>query len=147
MSSHTVYAGTRVLVGLLTAAVIAGCASSNVSTETAPPVPQDRIFASALTEWHEGTVPVVFKRDTFPGHWYLISVFVNGQQVARIGNGEKLVINLPPGRYVFGVAPRYNEGVPDREIAVTVTEQYHPVLRLSLVAVGYGGWKITESSN
>ncbi len=136
----------QLLSGLVVVLAVAGCASTNVITDTAAPVPADRIYATALSEATPGTVPVVFKRDTFPGHYYLMSVFVDGKQVARIGSGEKLVVNLAPGRYVFGVAATSVDNAPDREIAVTVTEQYHPILRLSLVAVGWGGWKITEAS-
>lgn len=91
---------------------------------------------------------MVFKRDTFgPLHAaYTIGVYVDGRHVANIGSGEKLTIHLPPGRHVFGVGSRADDGGPQREIAVNISDQYHPVLRLSLVAVGYGGWKITEAS-
>ncbi|GJH04626.1 hypothetical protein [Paraburkholderia terrae] len=137
----------KTLCASLVALTLVACASTNVSTADAPEIPNDHVIDKSLTNVSAGTLPVTFKRDTFgPAHaLYRVKVFVDGRAVANIGSGEKLTTHLPAGRHVFGVG-RSNSSVPEREIAVTVSEQYQPVLRLSLVADGWGGWKITESS-
>ena len=145
---RTITSLTTLLV--LGVSVTAGCASNNVTTETAAPVAKERIYASALTEEKPGTVPVLIKRDNRAALiTRAIGVFVDGINIAKIDNGEKLIVNLEPGRYLFGVGSDYDAEVPAREIAVSVTEQHKSILRVYTDIVPLMGltFQITESSN
>jgi len=136
------------LVTLLLACTLVACASNNVITADAPEMPLSDVKVQELLVPVTGSVRVIFRRDTFgPAHaLYSLGVFVDGRHIANIGSGEKLTIYLPPGRHIFGVGRRFDDAVPEREIAVTISDQYQPILRLGLVAAGWGGWKITEAS-
>ncbi|MFM0631529.1 hypothetical protein [Paraburkholderia xenovorans] len=88
---------------------------------------------------------MVFERDTMHGHVYNIGAYIDGMCVANIGDGEALTVDLPERYHRFGVGQRNGKGALASEIDGSVMPNERLVMRLCLVALGYGGWKITQT--
>ena len=117
--------------------VLAGCA-------IAPP----RYLAPQVEHSSPDTQVVSIERAKWLGNSSVpLYVFVDGEKVASLGGGQVINLHLPLGRRIIGVGfavGDYPGGKADRSIAVDVTKDHAPILRATMAAMGYGGWKITQ---
>ena len=83
-------------------AAISGCATTEVSSDRARPVPAARVFAPQLTEPDPAKAHVVIKRDEgLLGSPMTIHLFANADTVADIEPGELINLYLKPGRQIL----------------------------------------------
>jgi hypothetical protein len=96
------------VIGLLF--VLAGCATTPTPTNSAKPVPNERVLESAL--FHRNSpkdVEVIVKRDQgLNGALNDTILTVDGKEVAKLQPGEIARLYLPSGRYLLGVVPSSN---------------------------------------
>lgn len=120
---------------LLAAALLAGCAS-------VPATYLDPSMARATAETHVVTIEC---HSPFPGGAPLV-VWVDGVAVAHVPGGQSINLYLADGRHIVGVGmpSRTGDKAPERTIAIDVSATSSPILRASVVAGGYGGWKIKQ---
>ncbi|OZI61548.1 hypothetical protein [Bordetella genomosp. 11] len=124
--------------------MITACASVP-DVKTAPKVAPAAISDEMVASPHAGAGEVTFKRDSWPLHAYRLPIYVDGKQIATIGNGEVLNVYLAAGRRLVGTG-KVNESKPDAEVAVDVSEGKETFVHLTLSAWGWGGWNISQSS-
>jgi hypothetical protein len=101
----------KLTTALITAAVLAGCASTPMTADQAVSVPVERVLDRSLlvAQPGHGRVTVLREKD-FGGAICDNRVFVDARPVADLRTGEKLVIYLPPGDHIFGLSPGYCGG-------------------------------------
>jgi len=92
----------KLIVGALSVALLAGCASSAIPVTQAEPVPQDELYAfQSKPAGDSGKVTVV--RDSgMVGSGCDIVVYVDGRKAAKIGIGQRASFYLPPGTPSIG---------------------------------------------
>jgi len=100
----------RILAGLALGALISGLgACANVPQPRQPvPVPDERIFADNLPKVAaETAASVSLERDrAFPGSDCLTRIELDGKTVADTRTGERLALQLSPGRHRVKAFPR-----------------------------------------
>lgn len=94
----------KLFIGAMTLVALAGCSTSQVSADTAKPVPADRVLAfSKKPSGPHGTVIVT--RDTgFVGGACYVGVLVDGKFSARIDTGEVVRLYVPAGEHLIGLS-------------------------------------------
>lgn len=86
----------------LVAALLIGCATSQIPVEEAKPVPADRIYFNPKPS--AGTASVTFVRDTgFVGSAVYQHISIDGERAASLDVGEKVSFRLAAGEHLFGV--------------------------------------------
>jgi hypothetical protein len=83
---------------------LAGCSTSQVTEDTAIPVPLDRVYAAQFAKTGDsgGSAEVVFLRDSgFYGSACTHDVYVNNTKAFAIKDGEFIRLKLEPGSYFF----------------------------------------------
>lgn len=93
----------RRLVAL--AVLAAGCSAVPPKFESAPPVPADRVFNSALTVpgADKGQIYIVRWTDAAGTGVVDARVYVDGQRVANVAKGEGFRAFVSPGQHTVGV--------------------------------------------
>lgn len=72
-----------------------------------------------------------------------VTIFIDGKPAREIGGGKTVNLHVAYGRHSVGVATgRATE--PQREIAVDVSATESPILRASMVAMMYGGFRLVR---
>ncbi len=93
------------LFSVMVIMLLAGCATSPISSGSARDVPPERIFLiEKLAE--EGNSRAIFIRDVgLTGSGVHQHLFIDGKKVASLDTGEKIEFILIPGEHIFGVIP------------------------------------------
>lgn len=120
---------------LILALLLAGCAAMPA-----------RHVESSWSEPGPGLQTVTVERPSrWPGGAPLL-VWVDGKVSAEVPGGQAINLYLPEGRHIIGVGMPGRSGseAPERTIVVDVTPGSQPLLRASIVALGYGGWEIEQ---
>lgn len=94
----------KLFIGALALALLVGCSTSQVTEETASPIPSDRVYAAkfAKAEGSEGRAEVVFLRDSgMFGSGCTHDVYVNNTKAFAIRSGEFIRLKLEPWAYFF----------------------------------------------
>ena len=85
-------------MAFIAALLLAGCATTPVSTSGAQSVPPTRVLNASFLQRRDGHGEVVIKRDEgFIGSACNTRIFANAVAVAEIAPGEKVVFYLPEG--------------------------------------------------
>lgn len=127
MSSRSVtaaLAGVVVSVALSAAAVLSGCAESPAPAVPLRAVPADRFVKPGYTQPGEGLVAVSVRRERSPNlivRFRDAPVYVDGERVADLMNGEYLVLYLKPGVHRIGVSTQFD---PVVELPFVVDPRY-----------------------
>ncbi|WP_415842537.1 hypothetical protein [Pseudomonas wadenswilerensis] len=88
---------------MVTAALLAGCATSPIPSNQADPVPAARLTGYQMKP-KVGFGTLVVTRDTgFTGAACNTLVYIDGKQSAEIGSGETAKFYLPAGERIIGV--------------------------------------------
>ena len=97
----------RILGLMLVAALsLCSCATKQLDTSTAPSVPSARVYVPELLVPSTGKVALTIARDTgFIGGGCIMAVYLDGRVVAGISHGEKVTLNIAPGRHILGSGP------------------------------------------
>jgi len=70
-------------------------------------------------------------------------VFMDGKEVALLGGGQTITLNVKDGRHIIGVAPKTtSDHGADSSIAIDVSAESQPILRTNVAAWGWAGWVI-----
>jgi hypothetical protein len=70
-------------------------------------------------------------------------VFMDGKEVALLGGGQAISLNVKDGRHIIGVAPKtVAEHGAVSSIAIDVSSESQPILRTNVAAWGWAGWMI-----
>jgi hypothetical protein len=87
----------------IAAVSVSGCATSPVSSSSAPDVPPQRIINSSLTTPFQGAALLVVTRDRgLMGSACNSRVFIDGQPIADLAPGERVVAYVLEGEHVVG---------------------------------------------
>lgn len=101
----------RYLCALFIVAMLGGCANTPISDAEATMVPAERVIEKSMLISQPGTGKVTVKRERdFGGSACANRVFVDAKPIADLRTGEKVVVFLPPGDYVFGASPGFCGG-------------------------------------
>lgn len=123
--------------------LLAACGTATpVYERNALSVPAQRIAIPALTVSGAGKQEIIIKRDRGMDQSFAMyaRVYVDGQYVAAIGNGEMLRLYLPRGEHRFGVKARGVGSADEPVIDIGATIQLHPwptVFRIFWVDSGF----------
>lgn len=86
--------------------LLAGCATRPMATSEASPVPDDRLVSTAFQRPSAGTGQLLVKRDGgLMGSACSTRIFVDGDPVADIRQGEKLQLYVPIGEHIVSAWP------------------------------------------
>jgi hypothetical protein len=125
-----------ILVSALLLAV-SGCATEPVPTNTATPVPANRILKAALTKPASGTGSLIVKRDVgLNTSGCTFRLYINGTPFADIDTGEKVQIYLKPGEYIIGSTPRTICMAGNAESSFVIGEGQTKIYRVSIGSAG-----------
>jgi len=111
-------------VALAALTLAAGCAETAAPPRALEPVPADRIVLPALVQPHEGYVAVDVRRERTRNvivEFRNAPLYVDGQHVADLMNGEHIVLYLPPGVHRIGVTTQFD---PVMELRFVVDPRY-----------------------
>jgi hypothetical protein len=89
------------------------------------------VFAASLSVAQDSTV-VVFRRSAFTGSALKPSVYVDGNQAARLENGRYLSLQVAPGKHTFGSTAKN-----DAPLEVAVNPSQTVYLEMIIMT---GGW-------
>jgi len=130
----------RILTGILTSLLLAGCSTSPVSIDKADPVPQARIHGfSTKTESQ-----LVVTRDTgLFGSGVNYSLYIDGALAAEFASGEVARFGISPGRHILGLAPSTMFGGSQHESEINVKPGEVIRRRISLDG---GGFHLTPTA-
>ena len=93
-------------IAILSALLLAACATKPINTATAPSTPSSRVYAPELQVPGEDKVQLIVARDAgFAGSGCMTAVYLDGRVVAAIDNGEKATFYLAPGQHILGTGP------------------------------------------
>ncbi|MBC3435818.1 hypothetical protein HU735_10375 [Pseudomonas sp. BW16M2] len=93
----------RILIGLASLVLLAGCSTTPVSEGSARQIPAERIYdQSVIRKVSADESTVTFLRDEgFYGSGCSHVVYVNNRKAFAIRSGEGIRIHLAPGSYFF----------------------------------------------
>lgn len=114
---------SALLVGCC-ATLVAGCAESPAPPRAFKPVPAERIVKPDYTQPGEGLVAVDVRRERASNVIVRLRnapVYVDGERVAAIMNGEHIVFWLTPGTHRIGVSTQFD---PLVELPFVVDPRY-----------------------
>nr|WKF55705.1 hypothetical protein HUO10_000149 [Paraburkholderia busanensis] len=127
-------AGSAALFSLtLVIALLAGCAAAPAEPVPFKPVPAARILQPGYTERVDGLVAVDVRRERSRDvivRFRDALVYIDGEQVTDLMNGEHVVFYLSPGVHRIGVSTQFD---PVVEIRFTVTADTRYTNRASIV--------------
>jgi hypothetical protein len=109
------------VLAALSLGVLAGCASTPAEPVPFKPVPAARIVQSGYTEPGTGLVAVDVRRERSRDvivRFRDALVYIDGEQVTDLMNGEHVVFYLSPGVHRIGVSTQFD---PVVEMRFTVT--------------------------
>ncbi|NPT39280.1 hypothetical protein [Paraburkholderia xenovorans] len=109
------------MLAMLSLGVLAGCASTPAEPVPFKPVPAARIVQPGYTEPGAGLVAVDVRRERSRDvivRFRDALVYVDGEQVTDLMNGEHVVFYLSPGVHRIGVSTQFD---PVVEMRFTVT--------------------------
>ena len=118
---------------LIVLALLTGCASVS-------PTYLDSTFATSTAGTHVVSIErgKHFGLDNVP-----LVVLVDGKEVALLGGGQAITLNVKDGRHIIGVVPKTAaEHGANSSIAIDVSAKSQPILRTNVAAWGWGGWMI-----
>jgi len=113
--------------------VAAGCATKPISSADARPIPEERIYAefAKYTEPGASRAKVSFTRDSgMLGAAASLTLFINGEIVARIRRKESISAYLPVGHNQIAVGPGnpsagpVGGGLVEEELLARYGEEY-----------------------
>jgi len=125
---------SRRAVAIVCLAMLGGCATTPVSTASAPSVAPTRILNAAFLQRRDGYGEVIVKRDEgFAGSACNTRVFANATPIAEIAPGEKVVFYLPVGEQMIGAIATgiCGGGLVEAKVLVNLT-------RTAVYRVSYG---------
>lgn len=106
----------RILIGALTAALLAGCATDPIPAEKADTVPSNRIHG--FQQKTAGSATLIVTRDTgFTGSGCNTKLSVDGRLAGEIAAGESAKFYLPAGEHMISAAA-CGSGVKERETTI-----------------------------
>jgi hypothetical protein len=111
-------------VTLAFAVLFGGCAETPEPPMPFKPVPTERILLPAYTQPGEGLVAVDVRRERASNVIVRLRdapVYVDGQRVTDLMNGEHVVFYLSPGVHRIGVSTQFD---PEVEIRFVVDPRY-----------------------
>jgi hypothetical protein len=110
--------------------IITGCATKAINTQEAIPVPKERILNRKYLSASEGAVPVTIKRDKgFFGSGCSQTIMVDGEDIAVLYAGEKIVFHLNEGEHIIGLrVPRGLCGGSQNGTVVVITNSGKPIV-------------------
>ncbi|WP_233830389.1 hypothetical protein [Paraburkholderia sp. ZP32-5] len=121
------------LVSIFTAAfaafallTLAGCASAPAEPVPFKPVPLERIVRSGYTQAGPGLVAVDVRRERSRDvvvRFRDALVYIDGERVTDLMNGEHVVFYLPPGMHRIGVSTQFDP-VVELSFLVTADPRY-----------------------
>ncbi|MDR1351461.1 MAG: hypothetical protein LBJ59_11945 [Zoogloeaceae bacterium] len=121
------------ILAILSACLLAACATQPIPTSEATPVPAGRIHSQALTAPQEGTGQVIVKRDRgFFGSGCTIRVLIDDIPAASIDTEEKITLYPQEGIRILGIEGRGGLCTKRRkEIEITVSHERPLVYRIT----------------
>ncbi|MDF1895073.1 hypothetical protein [Rahnella contaminans] len=118
----------KLLIAVL-ALGLAGCSTTPVSSSLAK-----EVKASSSYQFKQGYTPVTIIRDKgFVAGGCAITAFINGNKVADLETGEKVIAYVEPGEVIVGagfVGTGLCNGAPRKEREFTVKERQPRTLRI-----------------
>jgi hypothetical protein len=132
---------------LLLAALLAGCAATPADEVPFKDVPTERIVKPGYTQPGEGKVAVDLRRertDNVIVRFRDALVYVDGERVADIMNGEHIVFSLTPGTHRIGVSTQFD---PVVEINFIVTPDTRYTNRASVTFNDHHGIMLHRVAN
>lgn len=95
----------KAIVLLVIVAMLSGCSTSPVSSESATPVPAERLHA--FQDQGDGGARFAVTRDEGVfGSGCRTDTAIDGEHAAEIGPGETATFYLKPGRHIVGINSR-----------------------------------------
>jgi hypothetical protein len=92
---------------------------------------------------NKGVVSVERTKHFFLNH-LAARIYVDGKPVASLHGGDAINIYMPFGRHILGASAHVKETGPDQQLAVDVTANESPILRMTAANGGYSGVKLTR---
>jgi len=118
----------KILIAVL-ALGLAGCSTTPVSSSLAK-----EVIASSSYQFKKGYVPVTIIRDKgIVAGMCAITTFINGNKVAELNTGEKVVAYVEPGEVIIGagfVGSGLCNGAPRKEREFIIKEAKSRTLRI-----------------
>jgi hypothetical protein len=90
----------KLIIALMFAG-LAGCSTTPTASETAKPVPLERIL---LASNGDSTLIITRDKGWFAGGGCFVTVLVDGKALARIDTGESISIKVEEGRHILGIS-------------------------------------------
>src|SRR5713226_210460 len=91
---------------LLSTVMLSACVTTPIDTTNAPNIPESRIYVQELLTPDTNRVELLVARDAGTlGSACAFAVYLDGQLVSAIRQGEKLTLYISPGRHVLGAGP------------------------------------------
>lgn len=114
---------TSVAFLAIASALLAGCATTPASSQSAASVPQERIFDQSYLkpDARRSELVTVIRDNGYMGSGLQMIFKVNASPVAAFKTGEKVEIYLAPGKYVFvaeGKPNPFSEAPGESEVEV-----------------------------
>jgi len=96
----------RILIGVLTIALLVGCSTSPVTEQDAKPIPAERVYQPSMVAGQgreaNGEALVTFLRDSgYYGSGCSHDMYINNVKAFAIRQGEFVRLRLPAGSYFF----------------------------------------------
>lgn len=130
----------------LALAFLSACATTPQSSETAKAVPPERVYAKQLTEAKTGKGILIITRDVgMMGMACAAKIYIEGERIADLRIGERIMLYLDPGEYIVGVSQQggiCGGGTDQTEAKVTLEK----TARLRVAAGQSGDLKIEPSA-
>lgn len=92
----------RVLILIIAAVAVVGCATTVPTMSELQPIPENRIFANQLRA--DGNAELsIFRDKSFSGSAIDYRIFIDGELSAQLAWGEFVFLSLPAGEHVIEV--------------------------------------------
>lgn len=122
---------------ILSALLLASCATKPISTDEAVPVPPDQVMDARYSEANEGTSPVTFKRDKGSlGFYCEARIFVDGVAIAELSQRQKVVLHIPHGEHIFSSKPIGTGCNHAAEVSATIESGHSYAFRTGYTGAG-----------
>ncbi|ELC7324200.1 hypothetical protein D7T48_21010 [Stenotrophomonas maltophilia] len=133
----------KIVVSLIACVVFAGCATRQISSEQAQPVPAERVFAfNGIGDSASGQV-IVTRDIGAVGGACPLALYIDGTLAAHLQRGESVSLSVPPGNRIVsasfagkGLCSWGDESAHRREISQVVTAGGRTKIRLALTHDG-----------
>lgn len=133
----------KVTVYLIACLVLAGCATRQIGSEQAQPVPAERIFAFNGTADGASGQMIVTRDIGAIGGACPLALYIDGTLAAHLQRGESVTLSVPAGNRIVsanfagkGVCSWGNESANRHEISQVVTAGGRTKIRLALAHDG-----------